>query len=201
MTPLLFRFDVHSPWCYLAAMRIEGIAERHGRSVEWRPVYLARLIDAIGGRRPLEANAAFLAWYRQDLLDWAARGGLTLRYHPRFPLRPARALRAACYASDQGQGGPFARAVLRAYWSEAGDIEDLALLGRCGAEAGLDPQAVIAATAAERWKTQLSDNTEEAIAAGVFGLPTVTAEGKLFFGNDRLDLLDEFLAARGSAPG
>lgn len=196
MTPLLFRYDVHSPWCYLAALRIEEIAARHGRAVEWRPVYLARLIDAIDGRRPLEANPAFLAWYKQDLRDWAARGGVTLRYHPRYPLRPARALRAACYASTAGQGGPFARAVLRAYWSEEADIEDLALLGRLGAEAGLEPAAVVAATSDERWKAQLAANTEEAIAAGVFGLPMVTAEGKLFFGNDRLDLLDEFLAAR-----
>ncbi|MBS7792762.1 2-hydroxychromene-2-carboxylate isomerase [Roseococcus sp. SDR] len=193
MTPLIFRYDVHSPWCYLAALRIEGIAARHGRAVEWRPVYLARLIDAIDGRRPLEANAAFLAWYRQDLQDWAALGGVTLRYHPRYPLRPARALRAACFASAEGKGGAFARAVLRAYWSEAGDIEDLALLGRLGAEAGLDPQAVIAATSDERWKNQLAANTEEAISAGVFGLPMVTADGKLFFGNDRLDLLDRFL--------
>jgi 2-hydroxychromene-2-carboxylate isomerase len=193
MSPLLFRYDVHSPWCYLAALRIEGIAAKHGREVEWRPVYLARLIDAIDGRRPLEANGAFLAWYRQDLQDWAARGGVTLRYHPRYPLRPARALRAACYASAEGRGGVFARAVLRAYWSEEGDIEDLALLGRLGAEAGLDPEAVMAATSDGRWKAQLAANTEEAIAAGVFGLPMVTADGKLFFGNDRLDLLDEFL--------
>ena len=194
MSPLIFRYDVHSPWCYLAALRIEGIAAKHGRSVEWRPVYLARLIDAIDGRRPLEANAAFLAWYRQDLQDWAALGGVTLRYHPRYPLRPARALRAACYAGAEGKGGAFARAVLRAYWSEAGDIEDLDLLGRLGAEAGLERDAVIAATSDERWKNQLAANTEEAIAAGVFGLPMVTAEGKLFFGNDRLDLLDRFLA-------
>lgn len=194
MSPLIFRYDVHSPWCYLAALRIEGIAAKHGRAVEWRPVHLARLIDAIDGRRPLEANAAFLAWYRQDLQDWAALGGVTLRYHPRYPLRPARALRAACFAGSEGQGGAFARAVLRAYWSEAADIEDLDLLGRLGAEAGLDPRAVIAATADERWRGQLAANTEEAIAAGVFGLPMVTAEEKLFFGNDRLDLLDRFLA-------
>ncbi|WP_431303972.1 2-hydroxychromene-2-carboxylate isomerase [Sediminicoccus sp. BL-A-41-H5] len=194
MTPLIFRYDVHSPWCYLAALRIEGIAAKHGRGVEWRPVYLARLIDAIDGRRPLEANPAFLAWYRQDLKDWAALGGVTLRYHPRYPLRPARALRAACFASAEGKGGAFARAVLRAYWSEMGDIEDLDQLGRLGAEAGLDAQSVIAATSEERWKTQLAANTEEAIAAGVFGLPMVTADGKLFFGNDRLDLLDRFLA-------
>ncbi len=61
-------------------------------------------------------------------------------------------------------------------------------------EAGLDPEAVIAATSDERWKAQLAAHTEEAIAEGVFGLPMVTAEGKLFFGNDRLELLDGFLA-------
>ena len=194
MSPLLFRWDVHSPWCYLAALRIEDIAERHGRNVIWRPVYLARLMDAIDGRRPLEANTAFLAWYKQDLRDWAELGGVTLRYHPRYPLRPARALRAACHATAEGAGGPFARALLQSYWSADGDIEDVALLGRLGEGVGLDPAGVIAAASDPHWKDQLERNTQEAIAEGVFGLPSTTVDGKLFFGNDRLDLLDQFLS-------
>jgi len=162
--------------------------------VIWRPVYLARLMDAIAGRRPLEANPAFLAWYKQDLRDWAELGGVTLRYHPRYPLRPARALRAACHATAEGEGGPFARALLQSYWSADGDIEDVALLGRLGEGVGLDPAGVIAAASDPHWKDQLERNTQEAIAEGVFGLPSTTVDGKLFFGNDRLDLLDQFLS-------
>ena len=104
-----FWFDFHSPWSYLAAEAIEALAARRGRGVRWRPLHLPRLIEAIGGRRSLEESAAFVAWYKQDLEDWAALRGVTIRYHPHYPLRPARALRATLYADGQGEAAPFAR--------------------------------------------------------------------------------------------
>jgi 2-hydroxychromene-2-carboxylate isomerase len=199
-SPLAFHFDVHSPWCFLASLRIEAIAARHGRAVDWVPLHLARLMDRIDGRRPLDANAGFVAWYRQDLHDWATRAGVTLRYHPDYPLRPARALRACCFARAEGKGGAFAHAVLAAYWTEAAQIDDAAVLGRLGASVGLHADAVIAATVGERWKAEVDANTEAAAQSGIFGLPAILADGKLFFGNDRLDLLDLFLT-HGRIPG
>jgi len=200
VTPLAFHFDVHSPWCFLASLRIEAIAAKHGRAVDWVPLHLARLMDRVDGRRPLEANPAFVAWYRQDLQDWATLAGVTLRYHPDYPLRPARALRACCYARSEGQAGPFARAVLAAYWTEAAQIDDVRLLGALGAGVGLDAAAVIAATGEQRWKAEVEANTGAAARAGIFGLPATVADGKLFFGNDRLALLELFLA-HGRVPG
>jgi 2-hydroxychromene-2-carboxylate isomerase len=197
---LAFHFDVHSPWCYLASRRIEAIAARHGRDVDWVPLHLARLMDRISGRRPLEANPSFVAWYRQDLNDWTTRAGVTLRQHPDYPLRPARALRACCFARSQGRAGPFARAVLAAYWTQAAQIDDASVLGALGATVGLEAGAVIAATADACWKEEVEANTEAAARSGIFGLPAMVADGKLFFGNDRLDLLDLFLA-HGRIPG
>lgn len=187
---LTFWFDVHSPWCFLAAERIGDLARKHGAELAWRPLHLPTLIEKIDGRRPLEENAAFLAWYKQDLRDHARLLGLEVRYHRGYPLRNSRALRACLHAADAGRPEPFVRRLLRAYWSEEADITNIGLLARLGEECGLDPGAVVAAAQSAELKTLIEANTNEAIARGVFGVPTVDTGAKLYFGNDRLDLLD-----------
>ena len=199
MTGLTFWFDVHSPWAYLAAFRIGGIARKHGLPLRWRPVHLPRLLDEIGGLKPLEAAPQRVAWFRQDILDWAELQGLPLKQHPHYPLRNARALRAAILAEDEGRGEAFAQRILKAYWAEEADITDPDLLARWGAESGLDPDAVKEAALSEAFKQRLDDNTREAIARGVFGVPTVDTGAKLYFGNDRLELLDIHIT-RGTQP-
>jgi 2-hydroxychromene-2-carboxylate isomerase len=199
MTGLTFWFDVHSPWVYLAAFRVGDLARRHGLALRWRPLHLPRLLDEIGGVKPLEAAPARVAWFRQDILDHAELLGVPLRYHPNYPLRNSRALRACLLADEEGRAEAFVRRVLKGYWAEEADITDLDQLGRWGAEAGLDPQAVKAAAVSEAYKRKLDDNTSEAIARGVFGVPTVDTGSRLYFGNDRLDLLDNHIS-RGKIP-
>jgi 2-hydroxychromene-2-carboxylate isomerase len=190
---LEFWYDFHSPWAYLAATRIEALAARHKVTARWRPLHLPRLIEAIGGRRPLEENAAFVAWYKQDLQDWAELYGITIRYHPDYPLRPARALRAALRAEELGAQPAFALAVFRAYWSESRDISDIGVLAKIGAACGLDGALISAAATDDGYGRRLEANTREAIGRGIFGVPSIVCRGKLFFGNDRLDLLERWL--------
>ena len=192
---LEFWFDFNSPWCYLAALRIGPLARLRGMEVDWRPVHLAKLNTRIGGRRPLEENPAFVSWYRQDLEDHAALQGVTVRYHPAFPLRPSRALRASLYAADQGAAEDFVIALMRAYWTDSENIEDPDLLSRVGEGAGLDPQALRAATGDAAFKARLETSLEAAVGGGIFGLPTTVYRGKRYFGNDRLELLERHLDA------
>ncbi|MEX2649145.1 MAG: DsbA family protein [Alphaproteobacteria bacterium] len=190
-----FWFDVHSPCCYLASHRIGCVVRGHGGRVRWRPVHLAKLIEAIDGRRPLEENAAFVAWYRQDIVDQAELLGLPFRQHPNYPLRPSRALRAALWAERQGAAEPFVQAVMRAYWAEARDISDVGVLATLAEAVGLPREAIIAATSDAEFKSALDANLAEAIRRGLFGVPTAVFDGKLYFGNDHLDLLDRRLGA------
>ncbi len=192
--PLEFFFDFHSPWCYLAMPRLREIAAAHGRTIRWRPIHLANLIERIDGRRPLDASAAFVSWFKQDMQDWARLRRLSLQYHPDFPLRPSRALRCSLYAIEQGRGAEFIFQVMQAYWSQNQNISDLDVLGDLAEAVGLDRQASVQSTRDERFKRALATNTEEAIQRGVFGAPTVIAQGKLFWGNDRLEMLESFLA-------
>ena len=190
-----FWFDFHSPWCYLASMRIGGIARVHGAPLRWRPVHLPRLNAAIGGRRPLQENPAFVAWYLQDLEDHAALMGLPLHQHPQYPLRQSRALRATIYAEEQCVAEAFVQAVMRGYWSEERDISDLDYLQTVADAVKLEPRPVAEVAADPAHKQTIEDNLAEAVASGLFGVPTAVFDGKLFFGNDHLDLLDRHLAA------
>lgn len=191
-----FWFDFNSPWCYLASLRIGPIARLRGLGVDWRPVHLAKLNERIDGRRPLEENDAFVDWYRQDLSDFAALQGVELRYHPRFPLRPSRALRASIYASGKSLAEPFVQAVMAAYWSENQDIEDPTVLTAIGRSVGLDSEQIETACTNPDHKARVEANLEEAVAAGIFGLPTIVYDGKRYFGNDRLELLERHLDTR-----
>ena len=187
---LTFWFDVHSPWAYLAAHRVGDLARRHGHELTWKPLHLPRLLETTGGFKPLEAAPQRVAWFQQDILDHAELLGLPLAYHPQYPLRNARALRACQFAIDEGRGEAFACRVMRAYWSEAGNIEDLAELARWGEESGLDGVSVSDAAVSETYKQKVELNTEAARTRGIFGVPTIDTGAKLYFGNDRLDLLD-----------
>jgi 2-hydroxychromene-2-carboxylate isomerase len=191
---LTFWFDVHSPWVYLAAHRIGDLAREHACGLKWRPLHLPHLLDQIGGMKPLEASPARVAWFRQDILDWAEVQGLAVNYHPQYPLRNSRALRACLFAADESKAEAFVTRLLKGYWSEAADITDLDQLARWGEAAGLDRQGVRDAAVSETFKDRVEANTQEAIARGVFGVPTVDTGAKLYFGNDRLDLLDRHLS-------
>ena len=194
--PVTFFFDVHSPWSYLASVLIGPLARRHGVPIHWRPIHLANLMDRIGGMRPLDQNPARVAWYRQDLADRMAQHGVDYDPHPDYPLRPSRALRACVYAAEQGCADAFVQTVMRGYWSEKRDISNLAVLQAMADEIGLRPRSVADIVADERYKTAVVANTDDAIARGVFGVPSFILEGKLFFGSDRMDRLDAALGRR-----
>ena len=185
-----FHFDVHSPWSYLASVLIGPLAGRHGARIEWRPIHLANLMDRIGGLRPLEQTPARVAWYRQDIADRMAQHGLPYDPHPDYPLRPSRALRCCVHAAERGCADAFVRAVMRGYWAEKKDISDLAVLQAMADEAGLGPRPVADIVSDETIKAAVARNTDDAIARGVFGVPSFLFDGKLFFGSDRMDLLD-----------
>ncbi len=192
---LTFWFDVHSPWVYLASHRVGAIARRHGAELLWRPLHLPSLLNRIGGVKPMEATPARVRWFKQDILDWAEVQGLPIRYHPNYPLRNSRALRVSLFAADAGRAEIFVKRLTRAYWAEEGDISDLDSLGRWADECGLERAGAMAAAADKVFKQRVEANTTEAIARGIFGVPTVDTGEKLYFGNDRLDLLDRHLSA------
>lgn len=188
-----FWFDFNSPWCYLASLRVGPLARLRGLEVKWRPLHLAKLIDRIHGRRPLEENRAFVSWYQEDLNDYAALQGVVVKYHPKFPLRPSRALRASLHAADEAVAEDFVNAVMKAYWSDGADIEDPATLASLGKTVGLSPALLMEVVADPAYARRLENNLEEAVESKIFGLPTTVYRSKRYFGNDRLELLERHM--------
>jgi 2-hydroxychromene-2-carboxylate isomerase len=191
-----FWFDYHSPWCYFASHRVSDIAREFNAELIWKPVHLANLNAAVDGRRPLEANANFLAWYYQDMLDTAAMQGLPFEKHHAYPCRPSRALRASICAAEQGLAAGFVTTVMRGYWSGQRDISDADWLCRVATDAGIDADRLRDAMTSLEYKEKLQKNLEEAMAARLFGLPVARVDGKIFWGNDRLDLLRHYLSGK-----
>ena len=192
--PVTFWFDVHSPWAYLASTRISALARRYHAPLIWKPLHLANLMDQIEGMRPMEQSPARVAWYEQDVVDRMAQHGLAYDPHPDYPLRPSRALRACVCAAEQGRADAFVQAVMRGYWAEQRDISDSAVLQAMADQSGVGPRPIAEIVEDPVYKKAIADNTAEAATSGLFGVPSMQFEGKLFFGADHLDLLEAALA-------
>jgi 2-hydroxychromene-2-carboxylate isomerase len=197
---LEFFFDCSSPWTYLAFTRIHGVIARTGADIVWRPILVGGVFNVVNKdvyERRANPDARKASYYEKDLQDWARLAGIRIGKPPVFPVRAVAAMRCALVALDENRLVPFAKAVFEAYW---GDLEDISLpeiLGRAITRAGLDAEAVLARAESPEIKDRLRANTEEVIARGGFGSPTMFVDrSDMYFGNDRLPLVEAALARR-----
>lgn len=200
MNPLVIEFfwDPASPYTWLAATQIEALAARTGATVSWRPFVLGKVFEATGNRAPATVAAKAKHLFK-DLGRWAALYGQPLNFPKVFPVNSIAALRMACAAGATGDGGRLALAVMRAYWVDGIDIGQPDALVAAVSAAGIDGAALLAASQQQPVKDELRANTDEAIKRGAFGAPTFFVGSEMFWGNDRLVLLENALAATGKA--
>ncbi|MDE2149523.1 MAG: 2-hydroxychromene-2-carboxylate isomerase [Gammaproteobacteria bacterium] len=190
-----FFWDAASPYSYLAATQIDALAGRVGAAVRWRPFLLGKVFEACGNRMPAAVPAKGKYLF-QDLQLWSRFYGVPLRFPKKFPTNSLLAQRVAC-AAEPGPSGPqLARAVMRAYWADGQDIEDAAILARLCDGLGLPGAGLIEAAGQQPVKDLLRANTEEAVRRGAFGAPSFFVGERMFWGNDRLPLMEAMLAGR-----
>jgi 2-hydroxychromene-2-carboxylate isomerase len=194
MKQLEFFFDYVSPFSYLANSQVEAIAERTGAELVYRPFLLGGVMQATGNQPPatLPARGKYLP---RDIGRWVRRYGIPFAFNPSFPMKTLEAMRTALAAQEQGVFPAYHAALFRAAWAEPANLADPAVLRDLIAKAGLDPEALLAAAATEPIKAKLEANTAEAVERGAFGAPTFFVDGEIFFGNDRLDFVEEALRA------
>jgi 2-hydroxychromene-2-carboxylate isomerase len=190
-----FFWDAASPYTYLAATQIEALAARAGAAVTWRPFLLGKVFEATGNRMPAAIPAKGKHLFC-DVQRWAQHYGVPVVFPKVFPVNSVLALRAGIAAAGQGRGAEFAKAVMRAYWAEGSDIGQPEAVGAVAAAIGLDAAALLAGAQEQPVKDQLRANTEEAVRRGAFGAPTFFVGEQMFWGNDRLVLLEEFLRGK-----
>jgi 2-hydroxychromene-2-carboxylate isomerase len=194
---LVLYYDFASPWSYLGSTQVERVAREGGAAVEWRPILLGGLFRAIGSPNvPLmELTEARRRYQMRDFMHWADHWGAPFQWPSRFPMNTVAALRMAIAAGDELPR--VTHALYRAYWAEDRDINDRAVLADVARTLGLDGQALLARTEDPAVKARLRDNTDGAVARGVFGVPTFFVGETLVFGQDRLDFVAA--ALRGEA--
>jgi 2-hydroxychromene-2-carboxylate isomerase len=190
---LEFFYDCGSPWTYLAFHKIEDLAVEAGAELVWRPILVGGVFNAVNDSvyeqrsNPVPAK---IRYHAKDLGDWARLYGLQIGWPSVFPVNSVKVMRGAIVADEHGKLPAWSRAAFEAYWGQDRDVSQDAEIEALATQVGLDPQAMLAAIATPAIKAKLRENTDDLIARGGFGSPTMIVDGTdLYFGNDRLPLL------------
>lgn len=188
-----FFFDCSSPWTYLAFHAVQPLAAEIGAEIAWKPILVGGVFNAVNQTvydSRANPNPLKQAYMRQDLAAWACLYGLRIVFPPKiFPVNSVKCMRGAFVALDEGCLVPYATAAFEAYWGNDRDISQPDVLADIAARAGLDRGRFFAAIEAGSCKARLRANTDELIARGGFGSPTMFVGDQMFFGNDRLPLV------------
>jgi len=203
---LEFFFDCSSPWTYLAFHNIQPLAKEAGVEISWRPILVGGIFNSVNPsvyesrKTPVPLKARYML---KDLRDWSRSAGLAIKMPPSvFPVNSVKAMRGclALLRDRPDAMAPFATAVFEAYWGDDQDISNDEVLSAICKRVGVDPQALFAAISEPAIKDQLKANTDEVMARGGFGSPTIFVDTTdMYFGNDRLPLVLEALARRKSS--
>jgi 2-hydroxychromene-2-carboxylate isomerase len=190
-----FYYDIVCPYAYLASLQLPALCERLGALVDYRPILLGGVLNALRSE-PSAGPPARQRMTRIDLARWAEHLGAPLRFPAEHPRRTVEAMRLLCWAPRLARP-QLTQALYRAYWAEGRDISNIEVLIDIAASVGLPPDGARRGVFGAEVKNDLHRRTSEALSIGVFGVPTFVVEGKsgprLFFGQDRLHFVEEAL--------
>ena len=190
-----FFFDVGSPTTYLAWTQLPALCAQAGASLVYRPTLLGGVFQATGNASPATV-AAKGRHMNDDMARFAKRYGVPLVVNPHFPINTLTLMRGATGVQLRlpTRFDAYLRGVFKAMWVDGLNLNDPAVAAKALVDAGFDPAEVMALTADAEVKAALRATTEEAVARGAFGAPTMFVGDAMFFGQDRLDFVREALA-------
>ncbi|WP_302175526.1 2-hydroxychromene-2-carboxylate isomerase [uncultured Hydrogenophaga sp.] len=192
--PLDFHFDFISPYGYFASLRIEELAARHGRTVRWHPMLLGVSVMKVMGLKPLLDTPLKGPYTERDVLRYAREHRVPMLRRPSDPvMQPLACARAMAWtaAHQPEQAAGVAHRLYRAYWGEGQDLSSPQSL------APVVGAALAEAAAGDEAARLLRAEVDAALAAGVFGSPTVRVDGEPFWGIDKFEQIDRWLATGG----
>ena len=194
--------SMSSPWTYLGHLRFMDLSRRFGLTIRHKPMDLLKVWSVSGGL-PLKQRAQQRQAYRhQELRRWGELLKIPCNLEPAFhPVADRRACYLVIAAMHRGlDWSKLSYAILRAVWVEDRDIADHATLIAIANENGMDGKALLASTEDKAVHAEYQSNTDEAMTTGVFGAPTYVFDGELFWGQDRLQMLEWRLTQKLGAP-
>ncbi len=195
---LEFFFDFMSPFAYLAETQLSALADRFGLEIRYVPLDLPVAKLAAGNNGPSNRQVpAKLRYLTKDMERWTKRYNLPpLKFPPSFVSE--RANRGLFYAIDKGQQRDYVHRMFHAVWGQGEDMSDEAVLRRVAESLGWSGDEFLAYTLGEDSAQRYADSNKETHTRGVFGVPTMFVDGEMWWGNDRLQFVEEYLAARSS---
>lgn len=190
-----FFFDVGSPTAYLAWTQLPALCAQAGAALVYRPMLLGAVFQATGNTSPVAVPAKG-RYMGADMARYARRYGVPFVMNPHFPINTLTLMRGAAGAQLRAPErlDAYLRGVLHVMWVEPQNLNDPATAAKALADAGFDPAEVMGWANDADVKAALRTTTEEAVARGVFGAPTMFVGDQMFFGQDRLELVREALA-------
>ena len=194
---LEFFFDCSSPWTYLAFKEIENLCSRLNLELVWKPILVGGIFNTINPSvyesrsNPVKPKASYS---RKDLNDWSLIRGITVNWPDVFPVNSVKAMRGVFFALERNKVSEYVELVFYSYWTNNLDISLDKVLVKIVEELGWSSDKFISYINLESTKEALKLNTEELAKRGGFGSPTMFVDGEnMFFGNDRLNLIEELL--------
>lgn len=189
---LEFLFDFGSPTTYLAHKRLPGVIARTGAKAAYVPILLGGIFKATGNASPAMVPAKG-RWMGTDMARFAKRHGIEFHANPYFPINTMHLMRGATGLTQDVRFDAYVNAVFDAMWREPKNLGEPAELVPVLQRAGLSAEEFRALTERDDVKDRLKAATEQAVARGAFGAPTFFVGEEMFFGQDRLDFVEEAL--------
>ena len=194
---LEFFFDCSSPWTYLAFKEIENLCSRLNLQLVWRPILVGGIFNTINPSvyesrsNPVKPKTAYS---QKDLNDWSSIRGIKVNWPDVFPVNSVKAMRGVFFALDKNEVSQYVESVFYSYWTNNLDISLDEVMTEIIEGLGWNSEEFISFINLDSTKSSLKLNTEELAQRGGFGSPTMFVnEDNMFFGNDRLNLIDELL--------
>lgn len=200
LAPLPFYFDFISPFGYFASLRIDALAEKFGRTVEWHPMLVGISVLKVMGLKPLLDTPLKGPYTAHDVRRYARLHGVRLGRAPDAAMmNPLTCGRAFAWARHHhpAKAKMLARALLHAYWHDGIDLSEPLALANIDFSAIISGANLVTAVQTPEAARLLRDEVDASLTAGVFGSPTVIVDGEMFWGVDKLDQVETWLERGG----
>jgi len=189
-----FYFDCSSPWTYLAFKEILPLSQRQNLEIIWKPILVGGVFNEVNQevyQFRKSPNRQKLAYSSNDLELWAKLRRVKIQFPKVFPVNSVKAMRGCLFAIQEGYLVEFATNIFETYWGLGLDISQDNILLDVVKKSSMSLEEFNSYIASQAAKDLLVQNSQELISLGGFGSPTFYFNGQMFFGNDRLHLLEQ----------
>ena len=193
MTELDFYFDFGSPTAFLANSRLRQLQQEYDFKIHYKPVLLGGIFKATGNSSPVMVAAKGEYMLKHDLPRYAQKYSVALKFNPHFPINTLQLMRAATGLLDKSNFDSFINTIFKAIWIDGLNMGDEMVLQKVLSDNNFNSHDIFKLASTDSVKEILIENTDSAVKRGLFGVPTIFINGEMFFGQDRLDFVEEIL--------